>query len=483
MSRNLAELDAVASAELVAKGEVRPIELVEAAIARIEQVNDQLHAVIHPRYERAREDVAAVPPGARFHGVPLLIKDLDGVSAGDPYHGGMRFLKELAWKESGDATLFKLLKQAGFVIVGKTNTPELGTMTTTEPLAVGPTHNPYKLGHSTGGSSGGSAAGVAARMVPVAHGGDGGGSLRVPASECGIVGLKPSRGRVSLGPFEGDGWAGCVARGVMTRTVRDTAAVLDIIGHPMPGDPSGPMVAAPAGGYENAIKTRPPRLKIGLMLQTPGKLYELDPEVKAVVQQCAAQLAGLGHVIEEAYPAALDSDVMMPNIAVIIRSWVANTLRGYSERIGRPLVEGDVEPINWQYYQLGQELKAVDYVRSLETLHSWSRDIESWWLDHDLLLMPTVCTLPPPHGAFRPTDDPWDPLRKGTEISIMVRPFNITGQPAISLPVGLSASGLPIGVQLVAAEGREDLLLAVAATLEEALRWDLRVPPVHARNL
>src|SRR5258706_6279733 len=267
VSRDLAELDAVASAELVALGEVKPVELVEAAIDRIEQVNRQLHAVIHPRYERALQDVASVKPGARFHGVPLLIKDLDGVSDGDPYSGGMRFLKEMGWRESGESTLFALLKQAGFVVVGKTNTPELGTMTTTEPLAMGPTHNPYKLGYSTGGSSGGSAAGVAARMTPVGHGGDGGGSLRVPASECGIVGLKPSRGRVSLGPFEGEGWAGCVSRGVLTRTVRETAAVLDIIGRWMPGDPSGPMIAAPAGGSEKAIYEPPSGLKIGLRMQ------------------------------------------------------------------------------------------------------------------------------------------------------------------------------------------------------------------------
>jgi len=481
VSIDLAELDAVGSAELVARGEVKPVELVEDAIRRIELVNSQLNAVVHPRYERALRDVAAIKEGSRFHGVPILIKDLDGISAGDPYFGGMRFLKELAWKESGESTLFSLLKQAGFVVVGKTNTPELGTMTTTEPLAMGPTHNPYKLGYSTGGSSGGSAAGVAARMTPVGHGGDGGGSLRVPASECGIVGLKSSRGRVSLGPFEGEGWAGCVARGVMTRTVRDTAAVLDIIGRNMPGDPSGPMAPPPAGGYENVIKRSLKGLKVGMMLQTPGNLYEVDPEVKGVVKQCAGQLAGLGHIVTEAYPAALDSDVMMPNIAVIIRSWVANTLRGYSQRIGRPLEQGDVEPINWEYYKLGQEIRAVDYVRSLETLHAWSREIESWWEEFDLLLAPTVPTLPPPHGAFRPTDDPWDPLRKGTEISILVRPFNITGQPAISLPIGMSASGLPIGVQLVAAEGREDLLLSVAASLEEIVRWDLRVPPVNSR--
>ncbi|CAB3871366.1 6-aminohexanoate-cyclic-dimer hydrolase [Achromobacter aegrifaciens] len=481
MSTNLAELDAVACAELIKRGEVSAVEMVEAAIGRVEQVNGELNAVIHPRFEKALTEArAGTHQAARFHGVPMLIKDLDGFSAGDPYFGGARFLKELNWKENEDSTLFTLLKQAGFIFIGKTNTPEFGTMTTTEPLAMGPTHNPYKAGYSTGGSSGGSAASVAARMVPLAHGGDGGGSLRVPASECGIVGLKPSRGRVSLGPFEGEGWAGCVARGVMTRSVRDSAAVLDIIAKAMPGDPYGPLQAAPAGGYEQAILRTPQKLKVGMMLSTPGGQFAVDPEVKQATIACAGLLESLGYHIEEAHPAALDSDFMMTNVAVIIRSWTASALDAWGERIGRPIVEGDIEPINWEYYKLGKGLSAVQYVRALENLHRWSRDVESWWNDYDLLITPTVCSLPPPHGAFRPTDDPWDPFRKGAEISAMVRPSNVTGQPAMSVPIAMSASGLPIGVQMVAAEGREDILLAVAAALEKMVRWNERRPPICA---
>lgn len=482
MSTNLAELDAVGCAEMLARREVSAAEMVEAAIGRVEQVNGQLNAVIHPRFDKALAEVqAGANAGARFHGVPMLIKDLDGVSAGDPYYGGMRFLKEIGWTESADSTLFSLLKQAGFIFIGKTNTPELGTMTTTEPLALGPTHNPYKPGHSTGGSSGGSAAGVASRMVPVAHGGDGGGSLRVPASECGIVGLKPSRGRVSLGPVEGEGWAGCVARGVMTRTVRDSAAVLDIIARAMPGDPYGPIQAAPAEGYEQAIQRTPRGLKVGVMLGTPGKQFAVDPEVRQAVTTCAKLLEDMGYHIEEAYPAALDNDVMMTNVGVMIRTWVASALDTWGERIGRPITGNDIEPINWEYYKIGKAIGAVEYVRAVENLHRWSRDVEQWWDGYDLLITPTVCTLPPPHGAFRPTDDPWDPFRKGAEISSLVRPFNVTGQPAISVPIAMSASGLPIGVQIVAAEGREDILLAVASALEQILRWDLRIPSVHAR--
>ncbi|MBB1602811.1 hypothetical protein A9977_22545 [Variovorax sp. UMC13] len=482
MDRKLSELDAVACAELVASGEVSAVEMVEAAIDRIEQVNGDVHAVIHPRYERALEEARNAQNGtARFRGVPILVKDLDGTLAGEPYHGGMKFLKELGWKETEDSTLFRRLKEAGFIVVGKTNTPELGTMTTTEPLAHGPTRNPYNLEHSTGGSSGGSAAAVAARMVPLAHAGDGGGSIRVPASECGLVGLKPSRGRVSLGPVESEGWAGMVSRHVVTRTVRDSAAVLDILGQPMPGDPYGPLQAAPAGGYESIHRIAPPRLRAGLMLQTPGNEYPMDPEVIEATRLCGRLLEGMGHAVDESHPRALDNDVMMSNVGVIIRTWTAASLEAWGERIGRQIVESDVEPLNWVYLKDGQTYNAVQYVRALERLHAWSRDVESWWNDYDILVTPTVCELPPPLGAFRTTDDPWAPFHKGKVISAMARPFNVTGQPAISVPLTVSKSGLPIGIQIVASEGREDLLLQIAAQLETQLQWQDRRPTHSAR--
>lgn len=482
MSKQLSDLDAVASAELIASGEVSTVEMVESAIQRLGQVNGDIHAVIHPRFERALEEAkAAQASTARFRGVPIVVKDLDGTLAGDPYHGGMKFLKELGWKETQDSTLFKLLKEAGFVIIGKTNTPELGTMTTTEPLAYGPSRNPYNLEHSTGGSSGGSAAAVAARVVPLAHAGDGGGSIRVPASECGLVGLKPSRGRVSLGPVENEAWAGMVSRHVVTRTVRDSAAVLDILGRPMPGDPYGPMRAAPSGGYEGIYSIAPLQTRVGLMLQTPGNEYAMDPEVIAATKECGRLLEGMGHLVDVSHPTALDSDVMMKNVGVVIRTWVAFALETWGERIGRQIVQADIEPLNWEQFKEGKTYTSVQYVRALERLHSWSREVEGWWGSYDLLVTPTVCELPPKLGAFRPTDDPWAPFHKGKVISAMARPFNVTGQPAISVPLALSKSGLPIGVQIVAAEGREDLLLQVAAQLEEQLKWQDR-RPTHSAN-
>ncbi|HEY4066910.1 MAG TPA: amidase [Burkholderiaceae bacterium] len=481
MSKDLAGLDAVASAELVARGDVSAREMVEAGIRRVEAVNGQIHAVIHPRFDKALDEVDAGNADRRFHGVPIVVKDLDGTLAGEPWHGGMRVLKDLGWTEKQDSTLFRLLKESGFVIIGKANTPELGTMTTTEPLAHGPTRNPFNLGHSTGGSSGGSAAAVASRMVPVAHAGDGGGSIRVPASECNLVGLKPSRGRVSLGPVEGEGWAGCVSRHVVTRTVRDSAAVLDILGRPMSGDPYGPMQPAPAGGYEKAMLQLPKGLKVGVMLRTPANEFAVHEDVRQATLQCTSMLETMGYAIEEAHPAALDNDIMMTNIAVIIRTNVAAALEVWGERIGRPIVESDIEPINWEYYKLGKAMSSVQYVRALDAMHLWSRDVESWWEDFDLLVTPTVCEPPPALGAYRTTDDPWAPFHKNKVITTFVRPFNVTGQPAISLPIGMSSSGLPIGVQIVAAEGREDQLLAIAAVLEQSLRWDQRLPLVHAR--
>ena len=482
MEKQLGELDAIASAELIAKGEVSTVEMVQAAIDRVEQVNDELHAVIFKRYDKALEEAKqAQTSSARFRGVPIVVKDLDGTLADEPYNGGMKFLKELGWTETQDSTLFTLLKQAGFVIVGKANTPELGTMTTTEPLAHGPTHNPYNLDHSTGGSSGGSAAAVAARMVPLAHAGDGGGSIRVPASECGLVGLKPSRGRVSLGPSEGEGWAGFVCRHVVTRTVRDSAAVLDVLAKPMPGDPYGPLLPAPIAGYEATYSNQPGKLKVGLMLQSPGNDFALDPEVLEATKQAGRILEGLGHHVDISYPSALDSDVMLKNAIVIMRSWTTMALENWGKRIGRPIVAADIEPMNWEFYKEGQQFTAVQYVRALEQLHGWARDVESWWTDFDLLVTPTICELPPRLGAFRPTDDPLAPFHMGKVISAMARPFNITGQPAISVPLAMSKSGLPIGIQIVAAEGREDLLLQIAAQLEMQEKWQNRKPPVCAK--
>ena len=252
------DLDATAQAELVQKGEASPLELVDAAISRLEQLNPQLNAVIHPLFEKARgQATAAELPTGPFRGVPFVMKDLLGGPAGEPLHNGMQLLKNLGYTCPQDTYLSVKFRQAGFISIGRTNTPEWGLMGTTEPDAYGPTHNPWNLAHSSGGSSGGSAAAVAARIVAIGHGGDGGGSLRIPASMCGIVGLKPSRGRVSFGPALGEAWDGMANEGVMTRSVRDMASVLDVMAGLMPGDP-----------YSAPSPVRPYREEVG---QNPGR--------------------------------------------------------------------------------------------------------------------------------------------------------------------------------------------------------------------
>src|SRR5947209_11182729 len=277
MSDELAFLDATAQAELVRRGDLSPSALVDAAIARIETVNPKLNAVIIPLFEKARAQAASPNlPRGPFRGVPFLLKDLLAYSADDPHHMGTRVLKRLGFVAPHDSNTAARLRAAGFVFLGKTNTPEIGTLPTTEPDAYGPTRNPWDPSRSTGGSSGGSAASVAAGLVPAAHANDGGGSIRIPASECGVVGLKPTRGRTSLGPDVAESWGGAVVEHVVTRSVRDTAALLDAVAGPMPGDPY--FAPAPARPFAAEVGQRPGRLRIGLMTCAPGDAFGLHPD-------------------------------------------------------------------------------------------------------------------------------------------------------------------------------------------------------------
>src|SRR5882724_1408934 len=293
MATDLALLDATAQAELVRQRKASPRELVDAAIDRIERVNPRLNAVITPLFEtaRAQADSTRLPDGP-FRGVPFLLKDLICHSAGDPYHAGMRLLRELRWVEREDTYLAARFRASGFVFLGKTNTPELGPVPTTEPLAYGPTRNPWDPGRSPGGSSGGSAAAVASGMVPAAHANDGGGSIRIPASACGLVGLKPSRGRTSLGPDAGAVWEGMAIEHVVSRSVRDTAAVLDVVAGYVPGDPY--TAPPPARPFRAEVGADPGRLRVGLLTRAPGGAVELHPECVRGAQMTARLLESLG---------------------------------------------------------------------------------------------------------------------------------------------------------------------------------------------
>ena len=484
MTEDPSRMDATAQAALVRSGDASPLELVDASIAAIEKLNPELNAVIHERFEQARVEAVGDLPDGPFRGVPMVLKDLDGYQAGAPYHGGMRHLRDVGYVPPTDSYLTAKFRQAGFVFVGRTNTPELGLQPTTEPVLYGPTRNPWDPTRSTGGSSGGSAAAVASGMVAVGHAGDGGGSIRIPASECGLVGLKPSRGRNSLGPEVGEAWGGNVARLVVTRTVRDTAAILDAVHGPMPGDPY--TAPPPARPFVDEVGADPGRLRIGVTSAVPDPNIVTHPDCVAAVQAAPELLASLGHDVGEGHPDVWDDEAAGAEFSAgfinAFAVWTAYDLDAISAMTGTPVTEEGVEPGTWAAAAIGRTITGVQYLEAITTFHRFTRRMATFWAGgHDLLLTPTLPEPPPVLGQFEATaDNPLAGLFRSAAVVPFVAPFNTTGQPAISLPLHWSADGLPIGVQLVAAVGREDLLLRVASQLEQAAPWADRVPPIHA---
>jgi amidase len=477
MSDELATLDATETAAWVREGRVTPLELIEAAIARIEKANGDLNAVITPMFDAARKAIEAGLPDGPFRGVPFLLKDLDAMSAGHPFHAGMRFLKENAFVPQRSSFLVEKFEAAGLVTLGKTNTPELGLQVTTEPESYGPSRNPWNLEYSTGGSSGGSAAAVASGMVPVAHASDGGGSIRVPASECGLVGLKPTRGRVSLGPESGHYWDGLVISHVVSRSVRDSAGLLDAVAGEMPGDPY--TARPPERRFSAEVGADPGRLHIGLMTRTPTGAPTCDPECVAAVESTGRLLESLGHDVSIAHPPALDEHgLLVGGFSNVIGAWTAKALEYWGEQVGRPVTEADVESGTWSVAQRGREIPAHEYLASIDWLHAWTRRVAGWWADgYDLLITPTLATPPPKIGELRGTGPDGRSAEEKIFGLISFTPqFNVTGQPAMSLPLAWSAAGLPLGVQFIADSAREDLLIRVAAQLEQAQPCALRRP-------
>ena len=471
-------LDATAQAALVRTREVSPTELVDAAVGALAYLDPQLNAVVLPTLERAREHARSKNlPDGPFRGVPFLFKDLGAHLAGDPVHAGMRFLRDLAWTEPNETHLARRLRLAGFVSLGRTNTPELGLLPTTEPIAYGPTHNPWDLARSAGGSSGGAAAAVASGMVPVAHASDGGGSIRVPASACGLVGLKPSRGRCSFGPDLGERWAGFSVEHVLTRSIRDTAAVLDVVHGAHPGDPyAAPLPVRP---FIDEVGTTPGRLRVGLLTQSPGGL-PVHTDCLQAAGKAAQLLESLGHIVEQSHPPALMSSELSRSIVTIIACSTARMLDTWSTKTGRPITADDVEPLTWAVSELGRRTSVVRYIGALTSIHHTARSIAEWWRTYDLLLSPTMAEPPPLLGHFASTpDDPFGAWARAIPFSTFTSCFNSTGQPALSLPLYWNDEGLPIGVQLVAQCGREDVLLRIGAQLETAHPWSARLPRIH----
>ncbi len=470
MGDTLAWLDATAQAELVRTGEVSAAELVDAALTRIEALNPRLNAVIFDRSDKAHDEVRSPNLGGPFRGVPFLLKDAVAHSAGDPYHCGMRVLKDAGWVEPADTWLVERFRAAGFVIVGKTNTPELASIVTCEPLAYGPTRNPWDLDHSTGGSSGGAAAAVASGMVPVAHGNDMGGSIRIPAAMCGLVGLKPSRARSTLGPDFGEYWAMTTHEHVLTRSVRDTAGVLDATAGPGVGDPY--TAPRPERRFAAEIGTDPGRLRIGFRTARTYELGEPHPDAVAGVARATSLLEDLGHTVEPAAVEGLDDPGFGEAINTMFPVFIARELDRWGEKLGRVVSPNELEPWNAMLAEIGRATTAGAYVAAMEQAQAWARGVAAWWADgHDVLVTPMVSAPTPEIGYLGPAADPSDVLTRVAGLTTFSMPFNVTGQPAISLPLHHGDDGLPVGVQLVAAYGREDLLLRVASQLEAAAPW------------
>ena len=475
----IADRDATGQAEAVRRGDVSAFELVNEAIRRIERLNPQLNAVIHEHFERARRQASGQLPDGPFRGVPFLLKDLaSGHVQGDPIHWGTRFLRDADYRARSTSYLVQKFLDAGLIVVGRTNVPELGAWTTTEPEAYGPTRNPWNPAHSSGGSSGGAASAVAARMVPAAHASDGGGSIRIPASECGLVGLKPSRGRVSMGPEVGEMWAGLAFELAVTRSIRDTAALLDAVAGPMPGDPY--VAEPPLRSFASEVGAPCRGLRVGL-LPALGAL-DIHSDCRTAVENAGRLFVTLGHEVEIAHPAALEEPAVSEAAIRVIAASQARAIDQFQELLGRPLGPADMDSDNWAITEVGRKVSASDYLAAIEVLHAWNRRMATFWAeDFDVLVTPTIPEPPPLLGGQVP--DPQQPLaawqRAGAMVAFTV-PFNVTGQPAMSLPLHWNAAGLPIGVQLVAAFGREDVLIRVGAQLEAEVCWSERRPQVCA---
>ncbi|MGR8918975.1 MAG: amidase [Gammaproteobacteria bacterium] len=467
-------LDATALAALVQNGEVSPLELVDDAIRRAEAVNGELNAIITTMYDEARERAAGPLPDGPFRGVPFLMKDFAAEVAGVPFYEGSRFLD--GYVPAVNSTIYDRFTAAGLVTIGKTNLPELAIGVTTEPLRFGPTHNPWDLERTPGGSSGGAGAAVAARVVAMAHGNDVGGSIRIPAAACGLVGLKPSRGRSTLAPHYGDILAGFFSELGLTRSVRDTATLLDVIAGPASGEPY--LAPAPAGPYAAEVGRDPGRLRLGYSVTTPlGD--PLDPECVAAIEQTARLCESLGHEVTAAAP-RFDAMRLWSNYTTLLTALVAWAIADWSRRLDRAPEESLFEPFVWAFGERGRGVSAADYLLAMQDVQAEVRALSAFYDSHDVWLTTTLGQPAVPLGTLVYDGDPIELRRRMARFSPFTYLSNASGQPSISLPLAESAAGLPIGLHFTAAMGREDVLLRLAGQLEAAAPWAERRPPVCA---
>lgn len=470
--------DALGLADLVRSKQVSAGELLDLALEQAAVTDDQIAAVVYPQVQRARRAIAAGLPHGPFTGVPFLIKDLGCDAVDFPTSMGSGLYRD--YRYSVDSELFTRLERAGLVTFARTTSPEFGIGPTGEARVYGrPTRNPWNLGHVAGGSSAGSAAAVAAGVVPIAHGSDGGGSVRIPASSCGLFGLKPTRARLPDGPSAGEGWAGMAIDGYLTRSVRDTAALIDATHGPDIGTP----YYAPAldGSLLDALSVPPPRLRIAFStLSFTGD--PVHPDCRAAIEHTAALCAALGHELIEADP-AVDIGRFMRSWTNIVACGTELTVRAREAELGRPAAADDLDGVTRGAVALGRTLSGADYLDAVNTVHDIGRQMARFLADeqgYDMLLTATLAEPPAEIGRFKPDNEDFLDYRMGPNGVLAYSPFtalaNGTGQPAMSVPLNWNDGGLPVGTHFMARAGDEDVLLQLAAQLEQAAPWFHRVP-------
>jgi amidase len=464
------KLDATALAALIGKGELSAKTVLEVAIARAEAVNPAINAIVHKQYAQAHKAIAAGLPQGPLTGVPFLIKDLGFFETGEPASYGSRIYA--GFRADHDSAYVRRCKQAGLVLIGRSSSPEFGLSPNTEPRLYGACRNPWNLAHSAGGSSGGAAAAVSAGILPVAHATDGGGSIRIPAAQCGLFGLKPSRGRVSLAPDAGEGWGGMSVAHVVSRSVRDCALMLDCTAGSEPGDPYA--APAPAGSYRDAIGRPPGRLRIA-MLRKDHRGCTPHAECLRAVESAAKLCHSLGHIVEEADP-LIDLVALRQHTSAIA---AANTARALGLRwalLGRAPNADDVEAATWAVYQRGSKITGVEYVEAIAATHAAGRKLAAFFKSYDVILSTVVAGPPPLLGYFDMNGDVATFTERVTQYLGITPVHNATGTPAMSVPLYATPDGLPVGVHFASGYGEECTLLQLAAQLEAAQPWFDRVP-------
>jgi len=465
-------LDALGLAELVAKRQVSPSELLEAAIGRAEALNPRFNFMAQKHYDYGRAAIAKGLPQGPFSGVPWLLKDLNTYIAGLPTENGSRFYK--GYRPQVTSELVRRIEKAGFVIFGKTTVPELGLTGTTENKLTGDTRNPWNVRHITGGSSGGAAAAVAAGVLPAAHATDGGGSIRIPASCCGLFGLKPSRGRVPMGPPRTEGWGGLSVHHAVTRSVRDSAAILDATQGLEPG--SRYAAPTPAESFLSQVGKAPGRLRIALVLDAPSG-SPVDPECVEAARRAARLCESLGHHVEEAAP-KLDIAAMGAASFVLIGSSVAADMMDRAKATGVAIGPDVLEPITLGFVSYGQKATGMDFARANNTLQAAAISMAQFMANYDVILSPTLAAPPLELGKISLSPDvdfaAWG--QRAASFSPFTQIANMTGQPAMSVPLAKARNGLPIGVMFMGRYGDEAVLFRLAGQLEAAAPWKTTRP-------